>query len=378
VADVVIVGGGPIGLKVAQITANYGLDTVVLEKKSVIGKPVQCAGLVSQKVIEMTGTKSVIAEPLKANIFSPNGERLEIESNEKKVAVIDRALFDKEMAAKANDSGVDIRLNSKFKNINNDGKLFYEQNGEITSLEPKIIVGADGPGSTVRRSAGLPSPKEIIPAVQAIVPEKTDDVKIYLGNDVAPGFFAWQVPFTSGSLFGLASSDGMAYQNLMNLLNSKNLDSKIVGILSGSIPIGMITPMVTDGIMLVGDAAGQVKPLSGGGIYTGLISAEFCGQTIIDSFEEENASKDFLMRYQDNVLSKIGKEIRRGQKIRKVFTGLNDDELNNLLSSLQKDKIKQIIEEKGDIDHPSKLVKPIVKASPSMLKFIGPVIKTMF
>ena len=378
VVEVVIVGGGPIGLKVGQITADSGQETVVLEDKSVIGKPIQCAGLVSQKVIQMTGTDSVIAEPRRADIYPPSAEPLKIESNKKKVAVIDRSSFDKEMASIANGLGVDIRLNSKYTGINHEGEVTYTKNGEKFTIDADIVVGADGPGSTVRRSAGLPGPDEIIPAVQAIVPEKTENVKIYLGNDIAPGFFAWQVPYTSGSLIGLASTDGNTYQHLNDLLDSKNMGNKVVGLLSGSIPIGLITPMVDDGLLLVGDAAGQVKPLSGGGIYTGLKAAEFCGKTIIESLEAENTSKDFLMRYQDRFMYDIGKEIKRGLKIRKVFKGMSDGDLDRFIDSLQKEKVKNIIEEKGDIDHPSNLVKPIVKASPSMIKFIGPVIKNLF
>ena len=378
VVDVVIVGGGPIGFKVGQITAESGLDTVVLEDKPVIGKPVQCAGLVSQRVIKMTGTESVIAEPMKADIHPPNSKPLRIESNEKKVAVIDRSSFDKEMASIANNSGVDIRLNSKFTGINSNGKVNYTVDGETYTIDPKIVIGADGPGSTVRRSAGLPGPDEIIPAVQAIIPEKIDNVKIYLGNDLAPGFFAWQVPYASGSLVGLASTDGNAYQHLNDLLDSKDMGNKVVGILSGSIPIGIITPMVDDGLLLVGDAAGQVKPLSGGGIYTGLKAAELCGQIIIESLDQKDTSKEFLMKYQHKFMDGVGKEIKKGLKIRKVFKGLTDKEFNKLIDSLQKEKVKSIIKERGDIDHPSKLVKPIVKASPSMLKFIGPVIKSLF
>lgn len=377
-AEVVIVGGGPIGLKVGQMTADSGLDTVVLEDKSVIGKPVQCAGLVSQKVVQMTGTDSVIAEPGRADIHPPTGEPLQIVSNEKKVAVIDRSSFDKEMASKANGAGVDIRLNSKFVGINSQGEVTYKQDGKSIKIDTKILVGADGPGSTVRRSAELPGPKEIIPAIQAIVPDMTDEVNIYLGNDLAPGFFAWQVPYTSGSLIGLASTDGKTYKHLNDLLDSKDMGNKVVGILSGSIPIGLTTPMVDDGLLLAGDAAGQVKPLSGGGIYTGLIAAKFCAETIIESLEAENTSKDFLMRYQERFMDDVGKEIKRGLKIRKVFKGMSDDDFDRFIDSLQKEKVKDIIEEKGDIDHPSKLVKPIVKASPSMIKFIGPVIKNLF
>ncbi|MFW5928183.1 MAG: NAD(P)/FAD-dependent oxidoreductase [Thermoplasmatota archaeon] len=378
VVDVVIVGGGPTGLKVGQICADSGLDTVVLEDKPVIGKPVQCAGLVSQNIIKMTETESVIAEPKRAVIHPPNEKPLRIEAEEKKVAVIDRSSFDKEMASKATSSGVDIRLNSKFIGLNSEGEVTYKQNDKTVKVETDILVGADGPGSTVRRSSGLPGPEEIIPAIQAIVPEKADEVKIYLGNDVAPGFFAWQVPFISGSLIGTASTDGDAYQHLNDLLESKGMRNKVVGILSGSIPIGLTTPMVDDDLLLVGDAAGQVKPLSGGGIYTGLKAAESCGETIIESLEAENTSKDFLMRYEERFMDDIGKEIKRGLKIRKVFKKMSDKDFDKFIDSLQKEKVKSIIEDRGDIDHPSKLVRPIVKASPSMIKFIGPVIKKLF
>ncbi len=378
--EVVVVGAGPIGLRVAMNTASAGYETVVLEKDTVIGKPVQCAGLVSPRVVELTGTKSVIEKPRKAVINSPSGESLTIEAKREKAVVIDRAKFDKEMAKKAAKAGADIRLRCAVKNTTYNGKrrVEYEREGKKKSLKGDVVIGADGATSIARRKAGLPSPEEVLPAVQAVVPSNDDLVKINIGSEVAPGFFLYEVPFPTGKLVGLATDDGNTYQYLMKYLESKGLDDKVISFLSGTIPLGNIENSVDNGLCLVGDSACQVKPLSGGGVFLGLKAADICSNVVIDALEEDDLSEKRLRKYHEKWQQDIGKQISRGMKIRKVFKNMSDEEIDELINKLKKDKSKRIIEEKGDIDHHSDLLKPLLKTTPSLLKFIGPVLKSLF
>ncbi len=378
--EVVIVGAGPIGLRVAISTATAGYETVVLEKEPVIGKPVQCAGLVSPRVVKMTGTKSVIDRPKKAVINSPSGESLTIKARKEKAVVIDRAKFDKEMAKKAVKAGADIRLRSAVKNTTYNGNRIveYEREGEKKSLKADLVIGADGATSTIRRKAGLPSPEEVLPAVQAVVPSNNDTVKINMGSDVAPGFFLYEVPFPTGKLVGLATDDGNTYQHLMNYLESKGLDDKVITYLSGTIPIGNLENTVDDGLCLVGDSACQVKPLSGGGIFLGLKAADICSEVVIDALQEEDISKRRLREYHERWQQDIGKQISRGMKIRNVIKNFSDEDIDEFISILNNDKAKRVIEEEGDIDYHSRLFKPLLKATPELLKLTGPVIKSLF
>ncbi|MFW6064008.1 MAG: NAD(P)/FAD-dependent oxidoreductase [Candidatus Natronoplasma sp.] len=378
--EVVVVGAGPVGLRVAMNTANAGYDTVVLEKNAVIGKPVQCAGLVSPRVVELTDTESVIEKPKKAVINSPSGESLTIEAKSEKAVVIDRAKFDREMAAKAAKAGAEIRLKSAVKNTTYNGKreVEYLHQGEKETLKADVVIGADGPTSIVRRTADLPSPEEVLPAVQAVVLSNDNTVQIHIGSKTAPGFFLYEVPFLTGKLIGLASDDGNTYQHLMDFLRSKNLDDNVITFLSGTIPLGNLENTVRDGLCLVGDSACQIKPLSGGGIYLGIKAADICSEVVINALEEGDISEKRLKEYHERWELDIGKRISRGMKVRKVFRNLSDEEIDELISILKKDKAKRVIEEEGDIDRHSALLKPLLKSAPELLKFTGPVIKSLF
>ncbi|MBS3781169.1 MAG: geranylgeranyl reductase family protein [Candidatus Thermoplasmatota archaeon] len=378
--EVVVVGAGPVGLRVAKNTAKAGYNTVVLEKNSVIGKPVQCAGLVSPRVVELTDTESVIEKPKKAVINSPSGKSLTIEAKKKKAVVIDRAKFDREMTMKASKSGADIRLKSVVKNTTCDGRreVEYIREGRKETLKADVVIGADGPTSIVRRTAGLPSPEEVLPAVQAVVVSDDNPVQIHLGSKTAPGFFLYEVPFSTGKLIGLASDDGATYKHLIEFLKSKGLDNKVITLLSGTIPLGNLEKTVDERLCLVGDSACHVKPLSGGGIYLGLKAADICSDVVINALEEGDLSERRLSEYHERCQQDIGKQISRGMKIRKIIQSMSDDEINELISTLKKDKVKRVIEEKGDIDYHSKIFKPLLKTAPELLKFTGPVLKSLF
>lgn len=194
--EIAVVGGGPVGLRVAERTASAGYETTVLEKNSAIGKPVQCAGIVSPRVISMTGTEHVIDRPDEAVINSPSGKQLVLKNEAEKAVIIDRANFDRELAEKAIKAGANIELGSSVKKVEHgkNRKLHIEKRGEKRTIEPKIIVGADGPSSIVRESGDFPSPEELLPAVQAVVASKDRSVQIHLEEELSPDFFLWEVP----------------------------------------------------------------------------------------------------------------------------------------------------------------------------------------
>lgn len=378
-SEVIVVGGGPVGLHVAEITAKAGLETIVVEEDLKIGRPVSCAGLVSPRVLSMTKTKSVTLKARKAVINPPDGKPLVLDASETRAVVINRGKFDREMAKKAADAGAEIRIGAKTIGLNSTKNgIIVRKNGKKQKIRADIIVGADGAHSSIRSFAGFDRPEILLPGIQAIVGENSNDIEIYLGNKYAPGFFAWELPFSTGKLVGVASNDRMAFKHLCALLKNKGYHQKVIGYLSGTIPLGKMKDSVKDGVMLVGDAACQVKPLSGGGIYTGLKSAEHCADVIIKSNEEGDTSKEKLIEYHNRWKKDIGKEISKGLWIRKAYQSLTDEELNHLVSLLREEEVKKLIEEEGDIDYPSKLVRPVLKRAPKLLKLAGPLIKNIF
>jgi len=368
-------------MRVAQQSAKAGYDTVVLEEHNIIGTPMQCAGLVSPRVVEMTGTKSWIKGAKKAAIHPPDGEPLVLNAEEHRAYILDRKKFDREMAEKAVKRGVKIKLGCRVTASYKDdiGRVIsFKNQGNEREISGKVIVGADGPNSVIRRKTGFDGPAYIMAGLQALIGYETEEIHIYLGEDIAPGFFAWHMPHPEGTLVGLASDDGEGFRHLDKLLKKLGWDSKIISYYAGTIPLGRLKRTVDDGLMLVGDAACQVKPLSGGGLYTGLIAADICAQTIIESLEQDDTSSEFLKTYHKAWQAEIGSEISKGLWMRKIFKTLTDQQLNDLISTLNTPKVRKVLEEKGDIDFPSTLAKPVLKTAPKLLKFAGPFVKGLF
>ncbi|MFW5898571.1 MAG: geranylgeranyl reductase family protein [Candidatus Saliniplasma sp.] len=378
--EIAVIGGGPAGSRVAQQTAEAGFETVIFEKGRSIGKPVRCAGLVSPRVVAMTGTESVIKEGRKAVIHPPEGEPLTLETGEPKAYVIDRAKFDREMAEKAVDMGAELELGAKVieTSYQDDRMITYRKSGRLVKTRADLVIGADGPTSIIRKSAGLPGPEELLVGIQSIIAKRSREIHIFLGKEISPDFFGWELPHPSGTLVGVASSDGKAYGHLKRLIKKRGYENKITGYSAGTIPLGRIENSVKDGLMLVGDAVCQVKPLSGGGLFPGLRSADICAEVAIDSMKENDTSEERLQEYHKRWQKDVGSEISKGMWMRKIFKGITDPEMSEMINALKNEKVKNVIEKVGDIDYPSTLAKPVLKASPKLIKFAGPMIKNIF
>lgn len=369
------------GMRVARRSAESGFETVVFEEHGSIGSPVQCAGLVSTRVLEMTGTESVFMKAGAATVHAPNGKELRLDAGETRAVLLDRKRFDMEMAERAIDGGAHLELGCSVRNVCRKGEKMavrYRRGGENQDIDAKVVIGADGPGSVVRRSAGLGRPREVLSSIQALVAHETEGINIYLGNHKAPGFFLWEVPHPEGTLVGLASEQGGIYGILKKHLEKKGWSGSMIGLYAGTIPLGLLDESVDAGLMLVGDAACQVKPLSGGGLYTGLLSADLCGKTLIEALEKGDVSKECLNGYHRAWRDEIGGEISKGLWMRKIYKTFSDRQLNELIHTLNNEKVIGVIRDKGDIDYPSNLAGPVLKAAPKLLKFSGPLIKGLF
>ncbi|MCK5031717.1 MAG: hypothetical protein KAR64_09640, partial [Thermoplasmatales archaeon] len=131
----------------------------------------------------------------------------------------------------------------------------------------------------------------------------------------------------------------------------------------------------TSNVMLVGDAAAQVKPTSGGGIYSGLLCGSYCSSVAIEALQKNNFASQFLKKYHKLWSTDIGRELYLGMKFRKLFKSLTDLQMNKYIEKFQKQKITEIISKHGDIDYPSKLVKPLLKQTPSLIRLLPSIIK---
>lgn len=383
-SQIIISGGGPIG---NYLASNLGECSVqIMEEHSEIGKPVQCTGLVHPRVVELANAEESVLNTIKGlRLFFPGGRVLEIKTDEAKAVVIDRCLFDNICCNSAKKAGAVINTDSKildFKREDNKLNVNYLANGEKCEINTNLLIGADGYKSHVGTCAGLGCAKEIVRGIQSdleVTMPDQDIVEVYVGKEVAPGFFAWILPCGEFTRVGVGISKG-------NGIPSKYLDSLIekrgfgeinrTQTYSGVIPIGYPKSTYADNIMIVGDAAAQTKPLSGGGLYTGMQCAKYAAETALDAIDSNDYSAAFLSAYEDKWKSEIGKELDRGMIVRKVFTGMSDKKLDEAGKLLDKPEAKEILAT-GDIDYPSKLARPILKAVPSIMKLAPGALKTL-
>ncbi len=388
--DVAIVGAGPIGGFVASKLSEKKYNIAVFEKKKDTGIPMNCAGLVTSRVFDDFNIpkRDIVQNKIKgAHIHSPSGKILSIGGNKVHALVIDRILFDRNIVDKAEKNGANIHLENKIDRISRKKEGVELKTSENIKCFTKLLIGADGPFSTVRKKFNMPEPKNFLYGAGAELTGtelKPDFVHIFVGNKVAPGFFAWLIPTNktgTNARVGLCTdkSSGKSPKHyLSELFRNKEIKNligaaKIKQKTGGTIPLGVIKKNIADNVMLVGDAAAQVKPTSGGGIYPGLYCAEICSNIAIESIKNNDFS--ILKKYQKICSKEIGKELVKGYRFRSIFKRLSDEQMDKYIEGFSDPKLVEIINQYGDIDFPSKLVKPLIKKSPFLLKAVANFIK---
>ncbi|MDO8726487.1 MAG: NAD(P)/FAD-dependent oxidoreductase [Candidatus Methanoperedens sp.] len=385
--DVAVIGAGPAGAMASKYAALNGAKTLLIEEHAGIGSPVQCTGLISKAAItecEVSEGSFVLAKMKGAFVYSPGGEELTIRGKDVKAYVIDRKLFDRKLVGHSLDAGVDLMLKTRFTSLHKDG-ISVISNGERKEIHADIVIGADGIMGGVGRAAGLPRCNKFMSGIQFEAPYDPCDaefVEIFTGNNFAPGFFAWAVPFSGMARIGLAKNTGdkPALHYLEELIKHPVLASRYRGSrtehMVGGIPLGPPERTVTDNVMLVGDAAGQVKPTSGGGVYMGAVCAKIAGEVAARAARKEASTGEYEKRWR----SAVGRELALGMIIHKSMGKLSDENLNEFISFLNRPGMSERITEYGDMDHPSVLLMELLKGSDKMrlVRLLGVAFRTLF
>lgn len=378
--DAVIAGGGPAGSRVAAILAREH-DVLVLEEHAESGLPVQCAGLVTGDVLKLSGVDpDVISTIFGAEVVFPDGSSVTVRSKKPKAFTIDRHQMDSRMADVAMAAGAEFSFGERYLSHTVYGDVSVRSSA--SEHRARMIIGADGHTSRVADSFPENAPREFLRGIQADVAvsmEHDDLFRAHLGSEWAPGFFTWEIPCGDYTRVGLCTSwsAGPPMPYLRKLLRSIGAEDKIIGMHCGKIPIGVRPRIAGCRCMLVGDAAGQVKPVSAGGLYPGLSAAGILADTAHEALSCGDISDRMLSRYPKEFDDTFGTELGRGYGLRRMLLRMDDGDLNAAGAYASRDDVRSVLDDL-EIDRPSAVVGRIMKRPRAMLAAIPLAMRCLF
>lgn len=382
--DVAIIGSGPIGSTLAYNLSKEGFSVGLFDKKRNIGSPLQCAGIVDKDIKNLNDlpSKFIFNTVKGANIFAPNCENLKVSKDYDTAYVLDRVNYDKFLLKRAVSNGV--KFHRPFKAVGINSKKSYVKFKNRENVYAKVIVGCDGPFSLISQFLNnntLKSSKSLNDnsfqyndnkyffASQYIIETKEDIdsnfVNLFLKGKISPGFI-WAIPFSKNKIrVGLFSNHSFKKEQLIlnDFLKSQNIFkvNKILDKNFGFIPVYNFNKSIAkDNLILVGDAASQVKPTSGGGLNLGFKAVNIAKEAI--SLFLEDPLNNPLENYQKTFKNNFNNEIKLQMNLHKTFALLNKDEdFNYIISDLKEKNAEKVISNYGEIDKQSKLIKEAIK-----------------
>lgn len=359
----------------AKTLAESGASVLLVEKRPEIGMPVRCGeatSIVGLKALGIKPDPKFIANETRGEyVYSPDGTKVDMRTEKPNGYILERRLFDKYLGIYAAKAGAVIRTRTYATGLimeNGYAKgVKLKHFDEEYEVRCNVVVGADGIEGGVGRWAGINTrtkPGEMASNVQfemtGIDIEEPDVLEFYFGNECVPGGYVWIFPKSDDVAnvgLGIRSTKETALQYLKKFIASKDSlkNGGVSSIVVGGVPVqGPLERSVADGVVLVGDSARHIDPLTGGGVYNAMYCGTLAGKTIGEALELGNFSEDFLKRYHERWWKDIGDGLLRSLQIKEIMGGLSDNELNEIAKVMQGMKF-------GDID-----VKDISSAVPEL------------
>ena len=351
--DAVVAGGSVAGLLCAREISARGFSVLVIEEDYEIGTPEHCGGLVSISGLEELGVipfKKTFDHMIEsAEIAAPNGKSFSINSKNQKVIEISRRELDKQIAFQAQKNGAVIKVRTSFQEMTDSGIRTNEEN-----IDCKIFVDARGVSSLIHKDrTGILSSAQYEIYADWI---KKGKVEVIFDQEKYPGFFAWVIPSNEGKgKVGVAGKGINVAETMDKILAEKGKHSTIRKIFAPIWIKGPIEKFVEGNTVIVGDAAGQAKPTTAGGIFTSGMGGVYAGQAIAEYLKTDDKSK--LDEYQTRWTDRFGKEFEKQIFARKILERIDNNTINKLFESITPEILKDI-SEKDDFDfHTSSIVK---------------------
>lgn len=364
--DVIVIGAGPAGLTTARALVTEGRSVVVLEEHEHVGQPVHCTGLLGLDAFnELDLPKHTIRTVLRSARFRGAGGRtIAVDAHGVAAAVVDRAAFDRELARGAVEAGADIRCGHRVQRIQIDPHRVVVcatvPDGAGERIEGRACVLACGAQYRFNRQLGLGIPRAYLQTAQVEAPFATlDSVEIDLDRTIAPGGFAWVVPFatddgTAARVGLMASSDAASrfarYHTALSTRFAIPDHAAFQKPRLKVLPLGPVRRTYGDRVIAVGDAAGLAKPTTGGGIYYSLLSGKIAAEILTDRLKADRLDRESLRTYEAQWRARLGPELRAGLAFRTLAARFDNRAVDALLELAAVDGIVPLLRRTADFN----------------------------
>ena len=355
--DVVVIGAGPAGSMTAERLAGAGRDVIVLEEHAVVGAPVHCTGLLGFDGFDEFDLPRdlILGRADAARFWGAGGRSVLVHSDRVEAAVIDRNGLDRTLADRAASAGADVRTSCRVESITVGPRgVSVVARGLPEPIVARACVLACGASYRFHRQLGLGLPQVFLQSAQLETPcPNVPQIEVRFGQAVAPSGFAWLVPLQRNGVpharIGMMATEQsrerfdalLAWLSLESGLDIRDMPRPNFKML----PLGPVERTFGDRVVAVGDAAGLVKPTTGGGIYYGLVSGALAAQTLDTALDRDRLHAADLRRYEAAWRRRLGQEIRIGLAFRRIAARLSDQSIDDLIELARVNGVVPLLQE---------------------------------
>jgi geranylgeranyl reductase family protein len=355
VLDVVVVGGGPGGLYCAWSLASRGFHVALVEEHPIAGQPVHCTGIIAPDAFREFSipADAILNELHTVRFYSPSGKQFHYSPPTVEAVVIDRAQFDHRLYTMAKDAAVEVLLEWRVNRIEIDGKAVRVQcERDEKTILARACVLATGASYALHRQLGLEFPPLYLNSAQVEIPAGlARDVEIHFGSYYAPQGFAWVVPvdrdtrrFARVGVMCSTNAEGAFRRFLEGIAEEWQLDSMYdLAPRKRMLPLAPISRTYGDRLLVVGDAAGLVKPTTGGGIYFSLVTAAIAAELMAEALAKDRLSSLYLSEYEQRWRQQLGSEVRIQLLFRLISERLDDAEIDEFFDLARTEGLLSLI-----------------------------------